>query len=35
MSEDISCIRINLYKAHTYFLLVKLYKIKKKGDIHL
>ena len=35
MSEDLSCIRINLYQAHAYFLLVKLYKIKKKGDIHL
>ena len=35
MSEDLSCIRVNLYKAHAYFLLVKLYKIKKKGDIHL
>ena len=35
MSEDLSCIRINLYKTHAYFLLVKLYKIKKKGDIHL
>ena len=35
MSEDLSCIMINLNKAHAYFLLVKRYKIKKKGDIHL